>query len=124
MKNAINWFEIPVTDFYRAKTFYEQILNIKMHEANMHGEQMAFFEADEKAVSGALVKGEGCEPCDKGSKIYLNANPNMDLVIERIVKYGGKIIDNKFQISPEIGHIALFLDTEGNKIFIHSSPQK
>ena len=70
MKNAINWFEIPVTDFYRAKTFYEQILDIKMHEVTMHGEQMAFFEADQSAVGGAIVKGDSCEPCTKGSKIY------------------------------------------------------
>lgn len=124
MKNAINWFEIPVTDFYRAKTFYEQILDIKMHEVTMHGEQMAFFEADQSAVGGAIVKGDSCEPCTKGSKIYLNANPSIDLVIEKIKKNGGKIIDDKFKISDEIGHFASFLDTEGNKIFIHASPQK
>jgi predicted enzyme related to lactoylglutathione lyase len=31
MKNAINWFEIPVKNFDKAKVFYETILGAEMH---------------------------------------------------------------------------------------------
>ena len=37
MKNAINWFEIPVKDFEKAKAFYETILGEVMHPL-VHGD--------------------------------------------------------------------------------------
>ena len=31
MPHALNWFEIPVTDFARAKAFYETLLGITLN---------------------------------------------------------------------------------------------
>lgn len=120
--NAINWFEIPVTDMQRAKHFYQTIFSIHMEDMNMDNMQMAAFPygMNTGKVSGALVKGDFHKPGADGVIVYLNANPNMDAVIEKIEKEGGKILMDKTQITPEIGYMAFFIDTEGNRVALHS----
>jgi len=120
--NSLNWFEIPVTDMQRAKHFYQTIFSVHMDEQEMMGFQMAMFpfEAGGGKAAGALVQGEGYKPSAEGAVVYLNANPNMDSVLEKIESEGGKIVMGKTQISPEIGHMAFFTDTEGNRVALHS----
>ena len=118
--NSINWFEIPVTDMQRAKHFYQ--VSMHMDETEMMGMQMAFFpyEMGSGKASGALVQGAQQMPGDKGALIYLNANPSMDVILELIPQMGGIVLMPKTQISPEVGYIALFTGTEGNKLGLHS----
>ena len=120
--NSLNWFEIPVTDMERAKHFYQVAFSMHMNESEMMGMQMAFFPYDNGSgkASGALVKSENHKPAQEGTVVYLNANPSMDQVLERIELEGGKILMPKTQISPEIGYMAFFMDTEGNKLALHS----
>jgi len=120
--NNLNWFEIPANDINRAKSFYETIFNIEMHSMEMGGMQMAMFpsEMGSGKASGGLAKSEMHVPSAEGSIIYLNANPAMDNVIERIAQAGGEVLMPKTQISPEIGYMAFFRDSEGNKVALHS----
>ncbi len=120
--NSLNWFEIPVTDMLRAKHFYQVIFSIHMDETEMMGMQMAFFpyEAGSGKASGALVRSENHKPSQEGALVYLNANPSMDTVLEKIEQMGGTIQTPKTQISPEIGYMAFFTDTEGNRVALHS----
>jgi predicted enzyme related to lactoylglutathione lyase len=71
-------------------------------------------------VSGALVQSENHIPSAEGVVLYLNANPDMSPVLERIAQEGGHIVLPKTLISPEIGFMAFFIDTEGNKVGLHS----
>lgn len=120
--NSLNWFEIPVTDMARAKHFYQVIFSIHMDEMEMMGMKMAGFpgEPGSGKVSGALVQSENHIPSLHGAVIYLNANPDMSPVLERIEQIGAQVIMPKTAISPEIGHMAFFIDTEGNKVALHS----
>lgn len=124
MKNTINWFEIPVKDFDRAKKFYETIFNYKIDEGMIGSCRMGFLPYQPDGISGALIFGEGYEPCDKGVLIYLNANNVMDDVAARIESAGGKINTPIFLVTEDIGRVAVFMDTEGNKIGLHASPSK
>jgi uncharacterized protein len=120
--NAISWFEIPVTDFDRAKNFYEGVLNIKMETNQMPGYQLAFFPVnDEGGVSGAICYGEGYIPSGNGSLIYLNANPDLDAAIEKVGELGGRLIVPKSMIGENLGYYAFIIDTEGNKIALFSN---
>ena len=119
MANAINWFEIPATNFERAVRFYIEILSIEMHRETMMGSEMGIFPVD-NGVGGAVVCGEGYEPTDKGSLVYLSGGEDLGAALSRVEKAGGKVIVPKTQISPEIGYFALFIDTEGNKVALHS----
>jgi predicted enzyme related to lactoylglutathione lyase len=120
--NALNWFEIPAKDIQRAKKFYETIFAVKMDDMpEMMGMKMSSFpsEMGNGKASGALVQSEQHKPSTDGAVIYLNANPSIQTVIDRIDGAGGKVLMPKTQISPEIGHMAFFMDTEGNKVGLH-----
>jgi uncharacterized protein len=120
--NAINWFEIPAVDIQRAKHFYQVIFGIHMEEMEMMNMQMAMFpyQGGSGKTSGAIVKSDMHQPSQSGPLIYLNANPNIDEILKRIERVGGQIIMGKTQIDPETGYMAFFIDTEGNRIGLHS----
>lgn len=117
--NALNWFEIPVTVVARAKKFYETAFDIEMFEMEMMGMQMVMFPSQSPASSGALVKSPNHKPSTEGSVIYLNGNPNLQFVLDRIETAGGKVTMPKTSIG-ENGNMAFFIDTEGNLVGIHS----
>lgn len=121
--NALNWFEIPAADINRAKSFYETIFGINMGDTvDMMGMQMAFFPASDGKVSGGLVQGPMHKPSGEGAIVYLNANPaGMENVLNKIPAAGGQVTMPKTQISPEIGYMAFFTDTEGNAVALHSN---
>lgn len=121
--NALNWFEIPAKNIARAKKFYENIFSIKMEDMPaMMGMKMASFptEMGSGKASGGLVESTQHKPSVDGAVVYLNANPSIQTVIDRIEKSGGKVVMPKTQISPEIGYMAFFTDTEGNKVGLHA----
>ncbi|MCW3071248.1 MAG: lactoylglutathione lyase [Bacteroidetes bacterium] len=122
-ENALNWFEISVSDIKRAKKFYGTIFGTDMQEQEMMGMKMAFFPAEDMngKVSGALVESTQHKPSADGAKIYLNGNPDLDNALSKVVAAGGKVVMPKTKISDEIGHMAFFIDTEGNNIGLHSN---
>lgn len=120
MKNIINWFEIPVADFDRARNFYETIFNYMMDEEEFGPFKMGMFPVAEGKVGGAIVFGEGYVPSAQGALVYLNANPDLNTVLNRIEKAGGKVLMGKTHISDEMGYFAFFTDSEGNKVALHS----
>lgn len=121
MKNSINWFEIPVIDFARAKTFFETILNAEMQPFEAMGMKSAFFPADLQGggIGGCIIKGEGYEPSMKGTLVYLNGGDDLSIPLSKVEQAGGKIILPKTAIGPH-GFMAHFSDTEGNKLALHS----
>ena len=120
MKNAINWFEIPVKNIAKAKKFYEAILGVDMHVMEGMGMKTAFFPADmENGIGGCLMEGQGYEPSPKGSLIYLNGGENLSVPLSKVEAAGGKILLPKTAIGKN-GFMAHFTDTEGNKIGLHS----
>jgi len=122
-ENSINWFEIPVEDMLRAKHFYQIIFSIHMEQANIMDSQMAFFPSEKGngKMSGALVKSEMHKSNTEGVLIYLNANPDISAVLARIEEEGGVVLQNKTSINAGSGFIAIFLDTEGNRVALHSN---
>ncbi|TAL41847.1 MAG: VOC family protein [Chitinophagaceae bacterium] len=120
--NCLNWFEIPVEDLQRAKYFYQKIFSVEMSEDTMMGMRMAFFPSEHGngKVGGALVKSEMHKPNTEGVLVYLNANPDVSVVLEKIEEEGGIILMSKTLLTPEAGYIAMFLDPEGNRIALHS----
>jgi predicted enzyme related to lactoylglutathione lyase len=121
--NAINWFEIPVSNIDRAKKFYEAIFDITMTTGEMPEYKMVFFPSIVAGgkVGGALAQSKMHHPGPTGVLIYLNANPDLQDVASRIELAGGKIILPKTMISPENGFMAFFTDTEGNTVGLHSN---
>lgn len=125
--NVITWFEIPVLDTARAKKFYETILDIEMRTQHFPetDEELTFFpsipgviQASSGRVTGALVRNARSKPSAEGTTVYLNAYPVLQTVIDKIAAAGGKVIVPRTEIPA--GFIAVFIDTEGNKVAIHA----
>jgi len=120
MINAINWFEIPVTDFARAKKFYETLFNAEIMEMPFPGGKYGMLPCDmEKGIGGGIVQGEGFTPSDTGSIVYLNGGDDLNIPLGRIEQAGAKILLPKTSIG-ENGFMAHFIDTEGNRVALHS----
>lgn len=128
MRNAISWFEIPTNDIDRAQKFYETILNIKMAPLDLPELKMRMFPLDNpmEGVGGTLVHSKGFHvpSATDGPLIYLNGNPDVQIILDRVEAAGGKIIVPKTMISEEYGDMAVVIDTEGNRIAFHNAPAK
>lgn len=128
MKHAISWFEIPARDIDRAQKFYETIFEIKMQNMDFGTTKMRAFPLDDpmEGVGGTIIDSGGFHvpSLTEGPLIYLDANPDVNLVLQRVENAGGKIMVPKTEISPEYGFMAIFQDTEGNRIALHSVPEK
>lgn len=120
MRNAINWFEIPATDFDRAVKFYNAILATELPVTTMGEYQMAFLPQEGDGVGGTVVAGEGCVPSQSGTLVYLNCGEDLSEVLGRIEPNGGTILMPKTLITEEYGYMAIFLDSEGGKVALHS----
>lgn len=124
-KNAISWFEIPTRDLNRAQIFYESIFDIKMTPLDLDQIKMRMFPVENPmGIGGALVFNDQFykSSATDGPLVYLNANPDVQLILNKVEEAGGKILLPKTMISPENGHMAMFVDTEGNRIALHSIP--
>lgn len=120
MDHLSNWTEIPVIDMKRAKKFYGELLGVHLSEMQMGGNDYALFELKDRFNTGCLVKGEGYVPSTQGVVVYLNGGNDLSTVLGRVEKAGGKVLLKKTFLSKEAGHIAYFVDTEGNKVGLHS----
>jgi predicted enzyme related to lactoylglutathione lyase len=120
MANALNWFEIPVTDFARAKIFYEKVLGIVIDPMEMGPVTMGMLSTDQNAVGGAIVQGDGGSPSQSGTLVYLNGGDDLTPMLARAEAAGGTVVVPKTEIGNDFGFFAHFIDTEGNKVGLHS----
>ncbi len=120
MKNFISIFEIPATDLARAIKFYESILDLQIEKYEFPEMQMGLFPTDEQVNVGVIMKGDSYVPSSEGVTIYLNAGDDLQFVLDKVEKNGGRLIVPKTPHADEIGYFALFIDSEGNKIGLHS----
>lgn len=122
--STISWFEIPSTDIERAQAFYEAIFNIALIKMDNPGLMMRMFPVNNmmNEITGAIVcHSEFYRPSTtEGALIYLNANPDIQVILDRVESAGGKILVPKTQISPEFGFMAIIIDSEGNRVGLHS----
>ena len=120
MKNAINWFEIPASDYERAKKFYSTVLNAEVTDHPMPEGKYGILPYDaEGGIGGAIMQHEMAVPSAQGSTIYLNGGDDLAGPLSRVEAAGGKVVMPKTAIG-ENGFMAHFIDTEGNRLALHS----
>ena len=122
MASAVNWFQIPASDITRAKAFYETICGFSLEKMEAPNMEMWAFPADRLSgeVGGAVVRAEGAIPSATGTAVFLNGNPDLQTVLDRVEGAGGKILMPKTPTSMDAGYFAMFTDTEGNTVGLHS----
>jgi uncharacterized protein len=128
MQHAISWFEIPATDIERAQNFYEALFQIKMINMDFGTTKMRAFPLDDpmEGIGGTIIDSGGFHKpsATDGPAIYLNGNPDLQIFLDRVEAAGGKIMVPKTKISDDYGYMGFFIDTEGNRMALHSVPEK
>jgi predicted enzyme related to lactoylglutathione lyase len=127
LPNAISWFEIPATNISRAQKFYETIMGVQLSALDLDNIKMRLFPTENPmGVGGSICDSGGFHKPSStdGPLIYLNGNPDVQLILDKVESAGGKILVPKTEISPAFGFMAVIIDTEGNRIAFHSIPQK
>lgn len=120
MNSYISIFEIPATDITRAINFYQSVLDLKIEKMEMPEMQMGVLPYEGQMVTGVIIKADGYKPSADGVTIYLNGGDNLQVILDKVEKNGGKVITPKTPHADESGFFAIFLDTEGNKMGLNS----
>jgi predicted enzyme related to lactoylglutathione lyase len=122
--NVVGWFEIPVKDMDRAIKFYETVFGFKLSRNRLGMMDMAWFPGVEGTIGsgGSLVHHASMyKPSSDGVLIYFTAfSGDVAVELARVEPAGGKVLQPKTLITEDIGSMGLFLDTEGNRIALHS----
>jgi len=119
MNNPVQWFEIAATDLERAKDFYAKVFNLEFQLIEMPDSKMYMFGSSDKiGSSGSIVQSPVNKPSEDGTIIYFKCE---DCATEagKVEAAGGKLIVPKTDIG-EFGFFAQFVDTEGNRVGMHS----
>jgi predicted enzyme related to lactoylglutathione lyase len=120
MESYISIFEIPATDISRAIKFYQAILEVDIEKMEMPGMEMGILPYEGQMVTGVIMKEDGLKPSADGVTIYLNGGDNLQVILDRVQSNSGKVMLPKTPHADEVGYFAIFLDSEGNKIGLHS----
>ncbi|MCB0382323.1 MAG: VOC family protein [Psychroserpens sp.] len=120
--NMVGWFEIPVNDMNRAKAFYESVFKVNIEIHDFGGMLMGWFPFSETkpGAAGTLIQQESYVPSLEGTLVYFNSM-DVNNELNRVEAAGGKLYQPKTQISPEHGFMGVFIDSEGNRVALHSS---
>lgn len=118
----VGWFEIPVLDMDRAKKFYEAVFKLDINVVDFGGILMGWFpdRGQVYGAQGTLIKQDTYIPSQEGTLVYFISD-DVQHELDRIEAAGGKIYQPKNEISPEHGFMGVFIDTEGNRVALHSS---
>lgn len=119
MKHALTWFEIPVKNMVKAKTFYEQVFQCTLSDMVMESVKLAIFPATD--ISGALIEKADYTAAEQGVVVYLNIPDSIEGVLERVEQQGGKTITTRTLIQENVGWSADFRDLDGNLIGLYQS---
>jgi hypothetical protein len=122
--NAVGWFEMPVDDMERAIGFYEKVFGFKLERHKMGNIDMAWFPYVPEGLGsgGSLVYApDHYKPSKDGVLVYFTAHSgDLSNELSRVSEAGGNVLLGKTQISEEHGFMALIIDSEGNRVALHS----
>ena len=122
-RNVVGWFEIPVSNMERSIKFYENVFDFKLERHKMGELDMAWFPfADIPGSPGALVfHKEFYKPSKNGVLVYFTCHSgDLNNELAKVETSGGKVLMPKKMISEDVGYMGLCIDTEGNRIALHS----
>ena len=119
MNNPIQWCEIATIDLERAKDFYSKVFDVEFQYVDMPGSKMYMFgEPDKVGSSGCLVNSPDNKPTADGTIVYFSC-ADVGVEAARVEEAGGQLIIPKTDIG-EFGFFAQIIDSEGNRIGLHS----
>lgn len=117
--SLVVWFDIPVADLERARAFYAAVLSVDVQKEALAGVSFGVFGHGE-AHGGCLVPAPDDAGAGRGVLLYLNVDGRLRDALSQAEGYGGRVLQPAHPIGPH-GWRALVLDSEGNRIALHST---
>lgn len=122
MENLVVWASIPASNFERALKFYEQVLQIKMAQP-FPGQQVAVpDEGSGGPVAFDLSVGETQPGSAGGPTVYFASGGDIEGMVKRVQDAGGMVVMPPTNMGDMVGTLAVFIDSEGNRVGIHQPP--
>jgi uncharacterized protein len=123
--DTLCWTDIPVTNLDRAVKFYSAVLGKEVRRFSDGGAEYGLLAHEEQSASGCLCVrsdsgGVDNRPSANGPLIYLLVEGRLDDAVEAARQNGGKVLRARQQIG-EHGFRAVIIDSEGNRIALHTS---
>jgi predicted enzyme related to lactoylglutathione lyase len=123
MAQPVVWFDIPVLDLDRAIAFYSAVLGSTVKKETMGPDfSMGILPHEKDEMSGCLYVSDEVKPTDQGALLYFNCNGRLRAAVEEVKSHGGTVQKDVHQIGP-YGYRAVVLDSEGNRIALHSETE-
>ena len=119
MANQVVWVDIPVNDLDRATKFYSSVLGAPVKKQEYSEMAIGLLPGGDTDVTGCLYTSGSERPSDHGPLLYFGCNGRLDQAVAAVVPGGGKVLQAKHAIGP-YGFRAIVLDSEGNRIALHS----
>jgi predicted enzyme related to lactoylglutathione lyase len=117
--NRAVWFDIPVADLDRAAAFYGGVLGIKVEKSQFDNFSFCVLQHDD-GNGGCLIPNASEVASNAGVLLYMNVDGRMREAVARVPALGGKVVEPAHAIGPH-GYRAVVLDSEGNRIALHST---
>ncbi len=115
--NRAVWFDIPVADLERAASFYRAVLAVRMHREQSQG--AAFYVLEHAGGNGASLVVDPSAVGARGVLTYLNVDGRIRDAVRQAEQRGGRLIEPVRAIGAH-GFRAVILDSEGNRVALHS----
>jgi uncharacterized protein len=117
-KNRAVWFDIPVVDLDRAARFYGKVLGVRVDKEACG--DFSFCVIEHKDGNGGCLVPEAADITGAGVLLYLNADGRIRDALQNVVPNGGTVLRPIHAIGPH-GFRAIVLDSEGNRVALHSN---
>ena len=119
-QSRVVWFELPASDFDRAARFYEQIFEVTLKKEHMGPQQLGVFPYEAPGIGGCIMAGPNLAPSKDGAIVYLNADPALSAIVDRVAAAGGKVLLPRVELPEGMGVFAHIMDSEGNRVGLHA----
>ncbi len=119
MANQLVWTDIPVVDLDRAIRFYSAVLGAPVTKQEYPGMALGLLPGSDPDVTGCLHAADDVKPSENGPLLYFNCQDRLDAAVATVEPNGGKVLMPAHPIGP-YGFRAIVLDSEGNRIALHS----
>ncbi len=117
----VGWVDIPVGDVQRAAQFYAAVLAIEVSMETFGEHTMGILQHG-PGNGGCLVKPMNADwvPSQSGVLIYLGVEGRIHDAVAQVTQHGGQVLEAVNPIGPH-GFRAVIVDSEGNRVALHSN---
>lgn len=118
LQNRFVWVDIPVANLDRAQKFYAAVLGIAVHKEQFG--DVSFCVLDHEDGNGGCLVENAADVSKTGPLVYLNVDKRIQDAVAKVQANGGSVITPVHPIGPH-GYRAIVIDSEGNRVALHST---